>query len=83
MSPTTITRDEWLAALNEAVEPENSDAITMREFADLLNIGRSSARARMARLVREGKAVTVSRTLVKMNGDRQRVPAYRLKKAGK
>jgi hypothetical protein len=75
---TTINRDEWIAALGEAIKPTDPDALTIAEMAALFHVGRQGAYLRMARLIEEGRA----RQTWKFIG-RRRVVAYVLIKSDK
>jgi predicted ArsR family transcriptional regulator len=77
-----ITRDEWLSALNEPVN-NDPNAITVVELAAMLQIGRTAAKERMAKLVKDGKAVRLSKIVTNQDGRRHRVPAYKLLPAKK
>lgn len=74
-----ITRDDWLKALGQAIEPADPNAITTTEFAQLLGIGRTAARAHLARLVSEGKARVTSK-IVRSGVSATRCAAYVLVK---
>lgn len=75
----TITRDEWLDAIGESIEPADPNAITTTELAQLLGIGRTAARAHLARLVAEGKARITSK-IVRSGLSATRCAAYALVK---
>jgi len=80
-----ITRNEWLAALDEAntPPPQDPNVLTVREFADLLGIGRDAAGDRIALLVKAGKAERVTKVIRNVSGSLVKVPAYRLLKKKK
>jgi len=64
---TTITRDEWLKACHDvgfrAAEDDQS-AVTVTEFAEMVNVGEQVAMRRLRQLVEAGRAVeTRKRTL--------------------
>lgn len=71
MGETSLNRDEWLAALGEAVKPVEEGALSCDEIAQQFAIGRQAAYQRLAKLVDSGRA----RKTWKMRGNR-RVPAY-------
>lgn len=69
----TITRDEWLKALGEAVKPCDPDALTVRELCQRYGTGSSVMRERVNQLVQQKKAVRVWKIV-----EARRVPAYKL-----
>jgi len=79
---TTINRDEWLRAVQDAglsVE-HDQDAITIDDFALMYDppLPRSTSRDRLEKLVGRGKAVRVHKGAVDRRGNRITVSAYRL-----
>lgn len=75
-----ISRDDWLAAL-AALEPVyelDPTAITMAEFAALLQVSKDGANTKMQVLVKAGKAVPVWTQRLDARGRLQRAPGYRL-----
>lgn len=70
----SISRDEWLAALGEAVAPADPDAVSVDELGKLVGLRRTAAKAHADRLVTEGRAIRT----VKFNARGQRVGAYKL-----
>jgi len=78
-----ISRDEWLEALRDVTAPleENSDAIMVREFAEILGVSHGQAGRKMRQLVASNRAVQVRRQLRRSDGGVIYVPAYRLIKA--
>lgn len=77
-----ISRDEWLAALGEAVKPLDPDALTVNEIAAQFNIGRQAAYLQVNRLVEAGRAKKTWKMVDCGNG-RRRLTAYTLVKAPK
>lgn len=81
MATTTpnISRDEWLAALGEAAQPCEPDALTVWELmAQFPDTDRITMQRRVKQLVADGQA---RRTFKIYNGRRQ--PAYVLLKPAK
>ncbi len=78
-----MTREDWLAALQEAeaaARPVNDpDVITLREFAELLQVSPEHAGRRMRQLVAAGLAESARKQIVRLNGAYYTVNAYRLK----
>jgi hypothetical protein len=74
---STISRDEWLQALGEAVKPVDPDALTIQEIAAQFQIGRQSAYLQMTRLVEAGRARKTWKMVACGNG-RRRTVAYKL-----
>ena len=75
-----ITRDEWLAALGDAVAPVDPDARTVAELAREFGISRASAYRRVLALVEAGRAIKTWK-FAEIDGGaqgRRRVPAYKL-----
>lgn len=77
------TRDEWLKALGEAVEPCDPTAVTVAELAEMLEIDRSSAYRHLRKLIDQGRAVQTVKRVMGPSGVGKRVPAYRLLPAQK
>lgn len=80
-----ISRDDWLAALQEAREaplPE-SDALTIRELADLVGVSRVQMWRRVEVMVKAGTAIPTLKLIRRNTTGTMRVPAYRLVKPGK
>ena len=75
-----ISREEWLQAVAEATDAtlNDPDAITTAELATALNCSVPTARRRAALLVRQGKAVTATKVVMRHGRGPQRMPAYRL-----
>lgn len=74
-----MTRDDWLRALAEAeVHETYPDALTVREFAELIGTGKDAAYASLKRLVEVGKAQRVMRRKRNIQGHFRTDPAYRL-----
>jgi predicted transcriptional regulator len=77
-----ITRDAWLAALEETMpQPVNDpNAFTREELAEYLGCSWSTAKRQGERLVKAGKAErTTKQIIVKGNGRLMTATAYRLK----
>lgn len=74
-----ISRDDWLTALKDAEEqlPE-SDALTVKEFADLIGMERNSAQARLLLLVKAGKAHRTTKQIRRSDNRIMTTTAYRL-----
>lgn len=78
-----ISRNEWLAALGDSVQPADQDAITAPELAALLGISDIAAYRRVKRLIAERRAVRTFKVIVTGAGITRRVPAYKLLKPAK
>lgn len=79
-----INRDEWLNAIAEAgigVTADDQGAITIKEFSELLGIGRPRAEDRMRELMDKGLAVRTTKRILRVDGASYPVPAYRLKES--
>jgi len=77
MTGSGITRDEWLKALGDlAPKPADPDAVTVREFATMLGIGRQAAEARLRALVAAGKATRTTKMVPRRSDGGGRVAAY-------
>lgn len=76
-----ISRDAWLSALsaaqNDRLSANDPTAITIAEFAAMLNVRRCTAAVKMKQLVDAGKAQPVTK-LVKRGPGVYPAPAYRL-----
>jgi hypothetical protein len=82
---TTITREEWLKALQDAegpIEPADPDVLTVRELQTVFGVGRSATQERIARLMAAGKARATTKQLRASDGRMRIVPAYRLVRDG-
>ena len=73
-----ISRDEWLKAVGDAVQPCDPTAVTVMELAAMLGVDRQMAYRQIKRLVSEGKAAGVSKMHTNAQGVTRRVAAYRL-----
>jgi predicted transcriptional regulator len=76
----SISRDEWLKAVGDAVQPCDPDAITVLELAEMLKVDRQLAYRQIRRLVNEGKAIPAYKTTTTAQGVTRRVTAYKLVK---
>lgn len=80
--PTTITRDDWLSALAEAgigaSGEDDQQAITVSEFASMMELPLGTSRDHLLALIRQGKAVATRKTTVNAYGRRLSYKAYRL-----
>ena len=76
----SISRDEWLKALTEAGlnEEDDQEAVTIGEFAALLNVPVQTAQSQMNKLVRLGKARRTTKRGVTSYGRHISFTAYRL-----
>ena len=76
-----ITRDDWLRAVKDvtasAAVPE-SDALTIKEFAQLMNIARDTATKQLLALITAGRAVATEKIILRTDGRRHKVRAFRL-----
>lgn len=80
-SNATITRDEWLRALNEATGLDSTDdqsALTQTEYAHLMGVTVSTAHGQLAALVRAGKATRTKKWAISSYGRRLQYIAYKL-----
>ena len=73
-----ISRDEWLKALGEAVQPSDPDALTVKDMEREFGINRHKALAKALELVAAGKAKQVTKMVTRANGHPYRAPAYKL-----
>jgi hypothetical protein len=74
-----ISRDEWLKALGETIERPDPNAMTTMEFAAMLGIGRTAARAKLTKLVAAGKARPTTK-IIRSGAASTRCSAYALVK---
>lgn len=58
---TTITRSEWLKAMGDAEIPIDDGGQTASEVAGELGIASSTARAKLKKLLKEGKVMVGKR----------------------
>jgi hypothetical protein len=73
-----ITRDEWLRALGDAVQPVDPDAMTIKDFEREFGINRHKALAKALELVKAGRAIQVTKFVQRSNGNPYRAPAFKL-----
>ena len=81
--PTTISRDEWLQAVDEAKRTtivEDPSLLTLGQYAALMGVHVNTARRQLAVLVAAGRAERLSRVVRAVDGSMRRVPAFRLVK---
>lgn len=76
----TITRDDWLRALEESGLPlaDDQSALTLYEVMAMLDVNRSTAQHRVDRLVDAGRAVKTWKRCPRADGRMQQMRAYRL-----
>lgn len=77
----SISRDEWLAALGDAAQPCDPNALTVREAMTMFDMSAAAAARKLAQLVVEGRAVQTYKRVAGPSGISKRVPAYRLVKS--
>lgn len=84
---STITQDEWLAAVADATDADlqqelaaDADALTVSEFAGLMKCSRVRAERLAKILIAQGKAVKTTKAISVGGVYVRRVPAYRLVK---
>ena len=75
-----MTRDDWLAAIHDAMPQleEDANAMTGQEFAALRSCSLSTARLQLKQWEEIGKVERVMKPIIDVAGRRLRVPAYRL-----
>lgn len=77
-----INRDLWLKAVDDALglaaTGQEDGSLTTREFCELVNLGRTSGRARLQLLVEQGKATVSTATRRDTVGRVQQFRVYRL-----
>jgi len=78
MSAAIIDRDAWLAAIGEAVVPDDPNALTSRELGEMLGLERTATQRRIKELLQAKKIEVVSKRVTGSSGAAARVPAYRL-----
>ena len=73
-----ITRDDWLAALQEVEHLSEADtnAVTTIEFMAMTGLKRTTAHARLNQLVEMGKATQTMKQVRDRQGRRVTVPAF-------
>ena len=79
----SITRDDWLTALNEAgytVDVDDQSAVTIGEFAEMFQVTTSTAQSRLDALVKAGKATVTQKWGTTSYGRRVQYKAFRLVK---
>jgi len=79
---TTINRDEWIAALNEAgiSDDNDQDAVTVPEFAAMMDMHQQTASRRLIALEKAGKATRTRKLKAAPDGRMMRYLAFRLVK---
>lgn len=80
----TITRDDWIKAIAEAMPPPPvDDAITAPEFAAMAHCCHGTARVKLRAMVKAGTAREVRKRIVCTDGRAQIVTAFQLVKKSK
>lgn len=76
----SISRDEWLRALDDAgvVQTSDEQAITVRDFQDMFDLERYTAERRLKALVTSGKAIRTTKRTAARDGRIRYMLAYRL-----
>lgn len=75
-----ISRDEWLAAVGDAVQPVDPNALTIREFSEMFSVSIATANRLITEMVASGRAVRTVKAATGAAGVTKRVPAYKLVK---
>ena len=68
---STIQRDEWLKALSEAgLQPkvDDRDAVTVNEYAAMMQLDRQAARRHLEKLVTIGKTIRTTKRSGRTDG---------------
>ena len=73
-----ISRDEWLKAVGDAVQPCDPTAITVKELAETLGVSDTIAYRHIKRLMKEGKAIVTRKRIPNAAGHPRTVSAYKL-----
>ena len=73
-----ISRDAWIAALGNAIQPVDPDALSLSEIAEQFGVCRQTAERRIRQLVKAGRAVRTWKQITMTSGHPRRVPAYKL-----
>ena len=78
---TDVTAEEWNMFLwgNKEGACELEDGMTMVELSKMLDMSRTSLRVKLRPLMEKGDVETGLKSIVKADGTRQRVAAYRIK----
>jgi hypothetical protein len=77
---SSITLDEWLAAISNATESQPDDGFTSDELAELLGISRSLAVKRLGEAIRAGRVYCAGRRrITRIDGVKGRIPIYKTK----
>ena len=82
-APTTITRDDWLAALEEATAgrvDNDPSLLTYMDFAAMFGVAIGTARDRLRMLVSKGLAKRSTKRALTPDGKIRVVVAFRLEK---
>lgn len=82
-SPVTITRDDWLKAIEETQKAQvdtDPDVMSYYDFAAKMGCVIGTARVKLDALVKAGRAKKVSKMVIAGDGRLRRVVAFRLVK---
>ena len=77
---TDISRDEWLKAVGDAVQPCDPTAITVKELAEALGVNDTMAFRQIKRMIKDGKALATRKRVPNAAGILRTVTAYKLVK---
>lgn len=85
MKPISVTQDELLSELMRATNRDNAppEAMTAAEMRAKTGLRRTALKDRLDRLNAEGRLETWRTYRTDVRGQRQLVPAYTIKPAGK
>ena len=75
---TDISRDAWLSALKDAVDPGDPNSMTSSELGEILGISKRQAQIHAMRLVKKGRAKLTTKRITRSNGYTQSVQSYSL-----
>ena len=73
-----ITVDEWIAVLNAAMKPTDSDGLTTREIGQRLGLAQNATRERLNRAISLGVwECCGAKIMQSISGQMIQVPCYR------
>jgi hypothetical protein len=80
MSKNSITRDDWIRAIHEAVPPPVDDpsALTPHEYAEIAGCAWTTARVRLLGMVKAGTARAVTKRIWYGDGRSKCIGAFQL-----
>lgn len=78
----SVSREEWLAGLEEIMSRHHDEGMSTNEIADALNLSVRSVRSMLGTASRSGRLICGFKNAHAIDGRITKIPVYRLKSGG-